>query len=269
MPKISVLMSAFNCAATIDKSIDAILAQSLSDFEFLICDDGSTDGTAARIREKQKRDSRIVFLANEKNRGLPFSLNRCLAAAAGEYCARMDGDDLCDPTRFAQQAAFLDAHPEFAFVSTPMRRFDEQGYYSEGKRRVAEPQALDFVKGSPFCHAPVMVRAAAYRAVDGYRDLPRTRGVEDYDLWFRLYAAGLRGYILERPLYDMFDGRGADRRRTWRRRTNEAWVRWQGYRMLHLPARCRVYALKPLALGLLPAALYRRLHKSRIQSGAR
>lgn len=265
MPKISVLMSVFNDAATVEKSIDSILNQSFADFELIICDDGSTDNTKELVRQKQKEDGRIIFIENDENCGLSYSLNHCLSKAVGEYCARMDGDDLCDAERFQVQSDFLDEHPQYAFVSSTMKRFDEQGIYSVGNHCVSEPTPVDFIAGSPFCHAPVMIRTAAYQAVNGYRDIDRTRGVEDYDLWFRLYAAGYCGYNLNMPLYSMFDGRDADKRRTWRRRKNEAWVRFCGYRMLKLPKRYYVYALKPILLGMLPMPLYRVLHRKHIQ----
>lgn len=255
-------MSVYNNAETLEQSIRCILAQDFSDFELLVYDDGSRDTTASIVSRLAEEDSRIVLLCGDGNHGLSYGLNRCLSVATGEYCARMDGDDLCDVDRFSKQFAFLEAHPEYGFVSTTMKRFDEHGFYDIPP--VADgysPTERDFVKGSPFCHAPVMMRLSAYRAVDGYRDIPATKGVEDYDLWFRLYAVGIRGYILNEPLYSMFDGRDAGKRRTFRRRVNESKVRANGYRMLRLPFFYRIYVLKPLLLGLLPQWLYRILHK--------
>ncbi len=257
MPKVSVLMSVYNNASTVLQSIDSILTQDFPDFEFIIYDDGSVDNTYSIVAEKYENDNRIHIMRGKENRGLSYALNCCINAAHGEYCARMDGDDICDPSRFSKQVAFLDSHPEYAFVSTTMKRFDEKGIYDVPIADDRSPQARDFVKGSPFCHAPVMIRTEAYKAVAGYRDLPITRGVEDYDLWFRLYAAGYRGYILGEPLYSMFDGRDAAKRRTFRRRLNEAKVRAQGYKMLRTPIPLRVYVLKPLILGLIPQWLYR------------
>ena len=257
MPKVSVLMSVFNNASTVLDSIDSILSQDFSDFEFIIYDDGSKDDSFRLVTEKSKQDSRIIPVKGDANRGLSYALNQCIALAKGTYCARMDGDDLCDNSRFSKQVAFLDSHPEYAFVSTTMKRFDENGYYHIPEETDRSPSARDFVKGSPFCHAPVMIRTEAYRAVNGYRDLPMTGGVEDYDLWFRLYAKGYRGYIMSEPLYSMFDGRDAAKRRTFRRRWNEAKVRAQGYRLLHIPFYLRVYILKPLILGLIPQWLYK------------
>ncbi len=263
-PKISVLMGAYNCAETIGSSIESIQAQTVTDWEMIICDDGSSDNTVEIIRQYVSEDARILLIQNEGNRGLSYALNHCLQYAKGEYCARMDGDDLCDADRFEKQLAVFEAHPEYAIVSTSMKHFDEQGvYYVPPQGGIQPVEKKNFLKGSPFCHAPAMIRTEAYRMVDGYRDIEKTRGVEDYDLWFRMYAAGLRGCMLRDPLYSMFDGRDAAKRRTFRRRMNEAWVRKEGYRMLKLPWHSRIYVWKPIVLGLLPTGIYRILHRNK------
>lgn len=257
MPKVSVLMGVYNCANTVEKSIDSIVAQSFTDWEFIICDDGSKDNTVAVVQAYAERESRIKFIQNDGNHGLTYTLNHCLSVATGEYCARMDGDDLCEPTRFQKQIDFLEQHPEYGFVSCKMTRFDEKGTYDVPTCLESyEPTMLDYIKGSPFCHAPVMIRKSAYDAVNGYRDIPETLCVEDYDLWLRLYAAGIKGYILREPLYHMFDGREAAKRRTFKRRLNEAWVRKEGYKAINAPTIMRIFILKPILIGLIPQWLY-------------
>lgn len=262
MPKVSVLMGAYNCAATIAVSIKSIQAQTFSDWEMIICDDGSVDNTIEIIQGFCQQDSRIKLIANDKNYGLSYTLNHCLQHATGEYCARMDGDDLCDETRFEKQVSFLDANPQYGFVSTTMKRFDERGVYQIPPIGMPyEPTKKDYMKGSPFCHAPVMIRKEAYMAVGGYRVLEKTLGVEDYDLWFRLYAKGIKGCILNEPLYSMFDGRDAAKRRTFKRRRNEAWVRRQGYKAIKAPFISRIYVWKPIIIGLMPRWLYKLLKR--------
>lgn len=257
MPKVSVLMGVYNCAETVEKSIDSIVAQTFTDWEFIICDDGSEDSTANLVKGYAEKEPRIKFIRNDQNRGLAYTLNHCLKVATGEYCARMDGDDLCDPTRFQKQIDFLEQHPEYGFVSCRMTRFDENGTYDVPKYIESyEPTMMDYIKGSPFCHAPVMMRKSSYDAVNGYRDIPETLCVEDYDLWLRLYAVGIKGYVLQEPLYHMFDGREAAKRRTFKRRLNEAWVRKEGYKAIHAPLMMRVFILKPILIGMIPQWLY-------------
>lgn len=260
MPKVSVLMGAYNCASTIAASLESIQNQTFIDWEIIICDDGSKDNSVEVIQSFCAKDSRIKLIINDKNYGLAYTLNRCIENAEGEYCARMDGDDLCDSLRFEKQVHFLDENPQYGFVSTTMKRFDENGVYQEPPiGDVYEPTKKDFIKGSPFCHGPVMIRKAAYTAVDGYRVMEKTLGVEDYDLWFRLYEKGIKGCILQEPLYSMFDGRAAARRRSFKRRLNEAWVRKEGYKAIKAPLFSRIYVLKPIIIGFIPQWLYKLL----------
>ena len=99
-PKISVIMGVYNCASTLPDAIMSIQAQTVLDWEFIICDDGSTDETWKIAGKFQRQDNRIVLLRNDKNLGLNATLNKCLSVARGKYIARMDGDDICAPERF-------------------------------------------------------------------------------------------------------------------------------------------------------------------------
>lgn len=121
MAKVSIIMGIYNCAATLPEAIDSILAQTFSDWQLVLCDDGSKDSTYTVAESYQEKfPNKIVLLQNERNMGLNHTLNRCLQIANGEYVARMDGDDISLPTRLEKEARFLDAHPEYAIVSTPM-----------------------------------------------------------------------------------------------------------------------------------------------------
>lgn len=259
MPKVSVIMGIYNCASTLQEALDSLYTQTFQDFEILLCDDGSTDETYAIALHNQRTHPNIVLLKNEKNLGLNQTLNNCLAVAQGEYIARMDGDDRSLPTRFAQEVRFLDEHPEYAIVSGPMNYFDENGIFRRGKGK-GEVKPQDFIKGTPFCHAPCMVRREAYKAVGGYSVDKRLLRVEDYHLWFKMYAAGFKGYNLKEPIYEMRDDRNAHQRRKWKGKLNEFHVRSMGFRMLKLPFYYQIYALRPILIGLLPKSVYKWLH---------
>lgn len=265
--KISILMGIYNCANTLPEAIDSVLSQTYSNWELILCDDGSADNTYQVADAYQKRyPDQIILLKNDVNKGLNYTLNHCLDAATGAYIARMDGDDISLPERFEKEAAFLDANPQFDIVSTPMIYFDENGDWGRGTA-VEYPKAKDFIPGTPFCHAPCMVRAKAIRAVGGYSTEKRTLRAEDYDLWFRMYANGSIGYNLSEPYYKMRDDQNAYHRRKYRYCLNEARVRARGYRMLKLPVRSYLYALRPLLVGVLPKPIYLFLHKKRQQRG--
>lgn len=260
MPKVSVIMGIYNCASTLQEALDSLYAQTFQDFEIIMCDDGSVDDTYQVALCNQQKYPNIVLLKNEKNLGLNQTLNNCLAVARGEYIARMDGDDRSLQTRFEQEVKFLDEHPEYAIVSGPMNYFDENGIFRRGKGR-GEVKPKDFVKGSPFCHAPCMVRREAYETVGGYSVDKKLLRVEDYHLWFKMYAAGYKGYNLKEPIYEMRDDRDAYKRRTWQARVNQARLCLRGYRMIGLPFYYKIYVLRPILVGLLPKFVYSFLHK--------
>lgn len=265
MAKISVLMGIYNCAQTLDEAIGSILAQTYTNWEMIMCDDGSTDNTY-KIASKycEEYPDKFILLKNEVNQGLNATLNRCLLRATGEYIARMDGDDLCSPDRFAEEVAILDAEPDIAIVSTSMECFDENGVWGCVQHK-EYPVSRDFLYRSPFCHAPCMVRREAYDAVEGYSNEPCFLRVEDYHLWVKMYHAGYRGKNLMKPLYQMRDDRGAYQRRKFKYRLNEAYVKILAVKLLDLPVYGYIYALRPILVGLLPTAVYDLLHKRRLR----
>ncbi len=269
MPKISVIMGIYNCASTLPEAIDCVLNQSVSDWELILCDDGSTDNTLQIAKDYAKaHPNQIRVLRNETNLGLNATLNRCLAVAKGEYIARMDGDDRCAPERFAVELAALEAEPEIAIVSTDMGYFDDSGVWGNISHP-DYPAARDFLHGTPFCHAPCMVRKEAYDKVGGYTEEKRLLRVEDYHLWMKMYCAGYRGKNIHRQLYLMRDDRNAYGRRKFRYRLNEAYVRVLSVRKLKLPIWCCIYALRPILVGLLPKGIYDRLHKKNLRGEER
>ena len=189
--KISVIMGIYNCAGTLEDAVLSIQDQTYSNWELILCDDGSTDDTWAVASALAQKDKRILLLQNEHNLGLNKTLNRCLSAATGPYIARMDGDDTCMPDRFEKQVRFLESQDEYDIVSSPMVLFDENG---EWRHTYAKeyPSAEDVVAGTPICHAPVMLRKACMDAVGGYTEDDRMLRVEDVNLWIKLYAAGVK-----------------------------------------------------------------------------
>lgn len=261
-PRVSVIMGIYNCAFTLAEALDSLMTQTCQDFKVIMCDDGSVDDTLYIAHKYvDKYPERFILIENVKNMGLNYTLNHCLKYVDTEYVARMDADDVSLPTRFEKEIGFLDEHPAIAIVSTPMIYFDDKGDFKKGGGGDKYPTKNDFVKGTPFCHAPCMVRTEAYKAVGGYSVDPKLLRVEDYHLWFKMYAKGYRGYILPEALYKMRDDRNAVARRNWRNRVNEFHVRRIGYRMLNIPYLKRIYMFRPLLIALLPLSLYNYLHK--------
>lgn len=186
-PKISVLMPAYNAEKFIEEAIESILAQTFTDFEFIIINDGSEDKTAEIIRAHT--DPRIVFVDNERNQGLIAVLNQGLDMARGEYIARMDADDIAYPERFAAQAAFMDANPDIGMVSANVRIFgDKFGELGDTRnsitRHPAFMGALDWYLGCRASHPLAMLRKEIFDKY-GLRYDPDYVACEDYELWSR------------------------------------------------------------------------------------
>lgn len=268
-PLISVLMGVFNCENTLDEALECLNAQTEKRWECILCDDGSADRSVEVIKSWQERfPEKIFFLQNEQNRGLAFSLNRCLAMARGKFIARMDGDDLCSSDRFEKELQYLKSNPDKVIVSTDMQCFDTSGVW--GLRAYpTEPEPRDLVHGVPFCHAACMVKKEALVAAGGYSEMDEYARVEDYELWVRMYAMGYRGGNIHEPLYQMRDDRNAARRRLWKYRINEARVRILAVDKLGLPSGMKIYALYPLIMGLLPRKFSTLLHRLRVRGGAK
>ena len=198
-----------------------------------------------------------------KNRGLNYTLNECLKQARGKYIARMDGDDRCDKERFSIEIDVLEKESEIAIVSTDMEFFDESGVW--GKISHPEyPMPEDFVRESPFCHAPCMVKREAYMKVKGYSVSEKLLRVEDYHLWIKMYKCGYRGKNIHKCLYQMRDDRNAYSRRSLKNRLNEYYVKRLAVRTFRLKKWNYLLALRPIVVGLLPDFVYDKLHKRRL-----
>ena len=126
-PKVSVLMSVYNGERYLSESVESILDQTYSDFEFIIVDDASEDGTWQMLTTYVGRDSRIVLIRNKENIGLTRSLNKGLALARGKYIARQDADDVSVPERLAKQVAFLERHPSVVLLGTAIEWIRDSG----------------------------------------------------------------------------------------------------------------------------------------------
>lgn len=260
MARISVLMGIYNCAATLQEALDSLYAQTYQDFKIIMCDDGSTDDTLRIAEENAQRHGNVIVVKNERNMGLNYTLNYCLEYADTEYVARMDGDDLSMPTRFEKEIKFLDEHPEYAVVSAPMIYFDENGDFRRGRGN-GEVKAMDFVHGSPICHAPCMARTSVFKEVGGYSVSNRLLRMEDYHLWFKIFAAGYKLFMLNECLYKMRDDRDAAARRNWTTRRNETYVKHIGYKMIGLPWWYQVYTIIPIIKYFTPRFIYHYFHR--------
>ena len=183
-PRVTVLMPVYNAEAYLREAISSILGQSFRDFEFLIIDDGSTDGSAEIIRSYS--DPRIRFVQNVQNLRLTATLNKGLEMTRGEYIARMDADDISLPERLAKQVAFLDTHPAVGIVGVWARAFGDAHF------KIPHPADPEHIRAkllfdSALVHPAVLMRRS-HLDKHSLRYQPMGH-FEDYELWQR--AAGL------------------------------------------------------------------------------
>jgi glycosyltransferase EpsE len=197
---ISVIMSTYNRGKDISRSIESILNQTYSDFEFIICDDCSTDNTVDIINQYAKKDSRIVLMRNDVNLGVIKSVNKCLKIAKGSLIARMDDDDYSNSNRFEVEKKYLDQHPNIDFVGANMTVIIDGSDVRGEKIYKENPTKKDLLKSCEFAQPAIMIRADAFKSANGYTDSPKYFRVEDYELWLKLYSLGYRGANIQRKL---------------------------------------------------------------------
>ncbi|HDR7894654.1 MULTISPECIES: glycosyltransferase family 2 protein [Bacillus] len=254
MPKVSIIMGVYNTPdeEMLSLAVNSIINQTYSNWEFIICDDGSTDNTWDILCKLATQDSRIVLIKNEKNMGLAATLNNCINVSNGEYIARQDADDYSEVNRFEKQVEFLESNLEYSIVGSRANVFDDKKIWSvRGKEGRVENR--DFLFGTPFLHPTVMMRKADLVKCEGYKVSRETLRTEDYDLFMRMYAAGMRGYNLSECLFYYREDREAYNKRKYRYRIDEAIVRYKGFKTLKLMPIGLLYVLKPLIIGLIPA----------------
>lgn len=187
VPKISVLMPAYNCESTIVEAIESILKQTFDDFELIIINDGSTDKTLEKI--KQFSDRRIKIINNEHNFGIIKSLNIGLSVALGEYIARMDSDDISMPNRLEKQIKYLDTHKDTILLGTGRMIFGEgiksnKQSYPESDEDI---RAYAFI-ANPFIHPALMFRRTVIDSGIVYKK--EYKYIEDYKLILDVMSLG-------------------------------------------------------------------------------
>jgi len=171
-------MPVYNAERYLREAVDSILCQTLTDFEFLIIDDGSTDSSAAILQSYT--DPRLYFVQNPQNLGLTVTLNRGLEMARGEYVARMDADDISLPERLARQVAFLDSHPEIGIVGVWAEAFGDARF------KIPHPTDAETIRAkllfdSALVHPAVLMRRDFLDAHS--LRYPPLGHFEDYALW--------------------------------------------------------------------------------------
>jgi len=192
-------MAVYNARATAGAAIKSIREQTFRDWDFLIIDDASTDGTREILNDAASEDPRISLMSNSSNKGLAASLNIGWRQARGGVIARMDADDISFPDRFQKQVAFLESHPEVDVLGTAMEAVDSEGQLSGYgyPPEWHEDIVARMYRINPFVHPSVMMRRSFLEALGGYDE--RMRRAQDADLWLR-GDGRFRFHNLQEPL---------------------------------------------------------------------
>ena len=186
-PKISVIMSVYNGQRFLNKTINSILNQTFSDFEFIIINDGSTDNTLQILKKYKEKHKKIKILNNNKNLGLTKSLNKGLKIAKGEYIARMDDSDISLPKRFQTQFDFLEKHKDIFLVGVFEYNIDEKEKIRSFFKSSITPLEIKktIFQKCPFHHNTIM-----FRNTGEYKYREKMIYGEDYDLYTRMHTDG-------------------------------------------------------------------------------
>ncbi len=197
-PKVSVVMTVYNTADYLPQSVNSILSQTYSDFEFIIVDDGSTDETPSILAAFEDSDARIKVYTNASNLSVPASTNRGFALARGEYIARMDGDDIASPLRFEKQVALLDETPNLVVVGAGYQEIDSAGRVRKTDCEHSSNALIQWraVFRMPLLHSSLMFRRDAIITNELTFD-PDFDGAADFEFTQRLLQAGNATVIAE------------------------------------------------------------------------
>lgn len=196
MPKVSVVIPAYNAMTYLPETVESVIRQTFTDFEVLIIDDGSSDHIVQWASEI--KDQRVRLISQE-NQGLPGARNTGITQAQGEYIAFLDADDLWEPTKLEKQVYCLDNNPLVGLVHTWMLLVDEQGK-STGRLMKSNAEGdvwKQLVERNMIACPSVIVRRCCFETV-GIFDIT-LRSIEDWDMWLRL-AVHYPFAVIKEPL---------------------------------------------------------------------
>lgn len=261
MPIISVIMSVYNTSPDyLEKAINSVLNQTISDFEFIVYNDGSNLACTNDLYKLSKIDCRIKFINCEKNNGLAFALNQCIKIANGDYIARMDSDDICSKYRFERQLNFLKEN-NLDLVGCCMKYFDESGIRGE-ENYVEFITKKDFLYNSPISHPTAFGKREVFLKL--YNEKKYCGRVEDYEFFMRVFFNRFNLGNLQEKLYFFRENNEAVARRKYKYRIHEFYIRLIWFSKLHLLIPKGIfYCFKPLLVGLIPKQIYFKIRKKR------
>ena len=203
--KLSVITTIYNVKPYLIDSLDSVFGQSFQDYELILVNDGSTDGSREIMLDYFQQHANVRLLENADNEGIPLSRNRALLVAQGEYVAIHDGDDISLPGRFEKEVTFLDKTPDVDFVGSHAYKINyagtAQGMMSYPPENTQEAfRIIKKHKLNPIIDSSSMYRKDTVLGVGGYSMDPFIRTALDLHLWCRLLLGGSKLYNFQEPL---------------------------------------------------------------------
>lgn len=258
-PKVSIVMGIYNCEHLLSDTIQSILNQTNPNWELIMCDDDSDDGTFEIAAAYSCEYSQIKLIKNQENRGLAYSLNRCIEVSSAPYIMRHDGDDLMMEDRIEKQLSYMREHNCDACGSGAYL-FDEQGVW--GIRQPEEsPDKSCMITDTPFIHPTVLMKKSSLLKVGGYTDSIVTKQrLEDYELWLKFYENGYKLRNIQESLIYFREDQQSYKRKLKRYRITETITRLQACKRLSIPYAKRLFALKPVIMLFIPAKFLQIYH---------
>ena len=230
-PVVSVILPVSNAVQSISRAVDSIRNQTLTDWELIIVDDASTDGTSQVLGDLAKQDERIVVFRLDKNQGTAHALNFAWKKAQGNLVARMDADDFSLPDRLALQVAFFSKHSDIEVLGTGVLLENSNGETvgESTKPETHEQLMKEMSIRVPFFHPTVMFRKDFLQRCGGYE--PMWRRHQDLELWWRTYRNSNFANLTQPLLrYKLPPAKKTSLSMTYLR--CNVWVRWHDGKMI-------------------------------------
>lgn len=264
MQLVSVIMGTYNPSESIFPAVKSILTQTYSNFEFIICDDGTNDSESLkRLVKVESMDPRIIVIFSVTNNGLADALNRCILRSKSELLIRMDDDDVSHPDRIKELVKKSEEFPNVSVIGTWSSIMESDGNIWGQNHPPLVPTLVDAFKGNAFIHSSVLLRKESIKKVGLYRTSSKVDRLEDYDLWIRLYMNGKSGINIGKELYTYNEDYSSLVKRSMKFRLRE--FKLKLYYLIHLKLFKigTIFVFKPLILIFVPNYIYKsiRAHK--------
>ena len=262
--KVTVIMAVYNEENYIEKAILSIEEQTIDDIELIVCDDASSDETYRILLELEKKYSNIILIRNKSNKGLAYSLNRCIEIANGEYLARMDADDVSLPERIEKQLLFLEKNTDYDLVGCQYVMIDNNNckLYSH---KLTIPTEKVLPLDVPFAHPTIIIRSSSMKKLNGYLVSKHTLRCEDLEMWYRFFSSGMKGYNLPEYLYLKKQDESDYKRKTISYGIDIFLVNISGLKLVKAKWFRFVLACKPLITVIVPNSFIIQYHKKKFK----